>query len=298
MPITNLTRYALAAAARGWHVFPLAPNGKTPPRGFTNWQHRTTNDPATIRRIWQRPYNLGIATGPSGLVVIDLDQPKPYEQPPPQWNRPGIRDGADVLAALCDQAGQPLPLETFQVRTRRGGLHLYFTAPNGVTLTNTQGGNGGLGWLIDTRANGGYVVGPGSHVTDEHGSGPYEVLHPIPPAPLPAWLVERLRPAPLPPQKPITVPLASDRHGAYIRAAVLGELQRVASSPPHGHNNALYLASVALGQLVAGGELHAAAVTTWLMEAATQIGQPYREAQRTIASGLRAGARRPRTVAA
>ncbi|WP_211370278.1 hypothetical protein [Nonomuraea turkmeniaca] len=83
-----------------------------------------------------------------------------------------------------------------------------------------------------------------------------------------------------------------------ISRAVLGELQRVASSPPHGHNNALYLASVALGQLVAGGELTAAAVTSWLTEAATQIGQPYREAQRTIASGLRAGARRPRKVAA
>jgi hypothetical protein len=72
----------------------------------------------------------------------------------------------------------------------------------------------------------------------------------------------------------------------------------VTDSPPHGHNNALYLASVALGQLVAGGELDAAAVTSWLTEAATQVGQPWRETQRTIASGLRAGARRPRTVAA
>ncbi|MGW7484418.1 bifunctional DNA primase/polymerase [Nonomuraea muscovyensis] len=295
MTTANLTRYALAAVARGWHVFPLAPNGKTPRRGFTAWQDRTTTDPATIRRIWQHSYNVGIATGPSRLVVIDLDRPKPGEQPPPEWNRPGIRDGADVFAALCEQAGQPLPLETFQVRTRRGGLHLYFTAPEGATLTNTRGS---LGWLIDTRANGGYVVGPGSHVTDQDATGTYEVLHPITPAPLPAWLVERLRPAPLPPQKPVTVPLASDRRGSYIRAAVLGELNRVTSSPPHGHNNALYLAAVALGQLVAGGELNAAAVTSWLAEAATQIGQPYGEAQRTIASGLRAGARRPRTVAA
>ncbi|MGN9843691.1 bifunctional DNA primase/polymerase [Nonomuraea sp. H19] len=295
MTTANLTRYALAAAARGWHVFPLAPNGKTPPRGLTAWQHRTTTDPATIRRIWERSYNIGIATGPSRLVVIDLDRPKPGEQPPPEWNRPGINDGADVFANLCEHAGQPLPPETFQVRTRRGGLHLYFTAPEGAILTNTRGS---LGWLIDTRANGGYVVGPGSHVSDQDATGTYEVLHPITPAPLPAWLVERLRPAPLPPQKPVTVPLASDRRGSYIRAAVLGELNRVTNSPPHGHNNALYLASVALGQLVAGGELNAAAVTSWLTEAATQIGQPYGEARRTIASGLRAGARRPRTVAA
>ena len=50
---------------------------------------------------------------------------------------PGITDGADVLAALCERHGQPFPSETFMVRTRRGGLHLYFTAPPGVRLGNT-----------------------------------------------------------------------------------------------------------------------------------------------------------------
>lgn len=28
---------------------------------------------------------------------------------------------------LCERAGQPLLLETFQICTRRGGTHLYFT---------------------------------------------------------------------------------------------------------------------------------------------------------------------------
>ena len=70
-----------------------------------------------------------------------------------------------MLAALCERHGQPLPFETFMVRTGRGGLHLYFTAPPGVRLGNTAGELGrGLGWLIDTRGHGGYVVAPGSVV--------------------------------------------------------------------------------------------------------------------------------------
>lgn len=292
-------RYALAAAARGWHVFPLTPGGKVPPRGFTSWEERATTCPDTIRTWWARkPYNVGIATGPSALVVVDLDTPKDGETPPPEWDRPGIAEGADVFAALCADAGQPLPLETFQVRTRRGGTHLYYATPDGTTLGNTQGARGGLGWLIDTRAAGGYVVGPGSHVLADDGTGTYDVLHAPPVAPLPGWLADRLRPAPLPPQKPVSVPLKADRRGAYLQAAITSELERVTSSPPHGHNTALYRASVALGQLVAGGELTEADVTAWLTDAAQQVGQPYGEATRTIASGLRAGARRPRTVAA
>ncbi|MEV5425848.1 hypothetical protein [Streptomyces sp. AC04842] len=75
-------------------------------------------------------------------------------------------------------------------------------------------------------------------------------------------------------------------------------MERVTGSGPHEHNNALYIASVALGQLVAGGELSEAEVADWLLMAALQVGQDGREARRTIGSGLRAGARRPRTVAA
>ncbi|WP_198654249.1 bifunctional DNA primase/polymerase, partial [Nocardia aurea] len=188
--------------------------------------------------------------------------------------------------------------ETFQVRTRRGGMHLYYTAPDGLTLGNTQGTNGGLAWLIDTRANGGIIVGPGSHVTASDGTGTYQVVHTAPAAPLPDWLAERLTPAPLPPQKPVVVSLPSNRRGSYLRAAVTAELQRVTTSPPDGHNIALYRAAVALGQLVAGSELTEHDVTAWLTDAAQQVGQPYGEATRTIASGLRTGARRPRTVAA
>jgi hypothetical protein len=72
----------------------------------------------------------------------------------------------------------------------------------------------------------------------------------------------------------------------------------VLASPPRAHNTALYRAAIALGQLAAGGALSEGDVTAWLTEAAGQVGQRPGETARTIASGLKAGAARPRSVAA
>lgn len=295
---TQQLRYALAAAARGWHVFPLTPGDKTPLEGMS-WKRQATTDPQVIARIWaRRPYNVGIACGPSGLLVVDLDVPKPGERPPARWALPGVRDGADVFALLCAEAGQPVPLETFQVRTRRGGLHLYFTAPEHVTLGNTSGDQGsGLGWKIDTRGDGGYVVAPGSVVSLSDGVGTYTPLHTSDPAPLPPWLADRLRPAP-PPQRQVVVPLRSGRRGAYLDAAIQRCLDRVAASGEGNRNVTLWGASVALGQLVAGGALDEAATEALLLEAAAQVGYPAGPARKTIRSGFRRGAMRPRRVPA
>jgi hypothetical protein len=287
---------ALDAASRGWHVFPLIPGAKRP--AVRNWETRATTDRERITRCWTHaPHNVGIATGRSGLVVVDLDTPKgPDDTPPAEWAEHGVTDGADVLALLCERHGQPFPADTYTVRTWSGGTHLYFAAPEGEPLRNTAGDSTrGLGWKVDTRAVGGLVVGAGSTFAGE----PYTVAHHAPVATLPGWLAELLRPAPLPPQRPVTVPLtARDRRGKFLNAAVKGELARVTGSGEHQHNNALYIASVALGQLVAGGELDAYEVTEKLVEAALSVGQGEREARRTIVSGLRAGANRPRQVAA
>ncbi|MGP3634629.1 bifunctional DNA primase/polymerase [Streptomyces sp. 24-1644] len=287
---------ALDAARRGWRVFPLIPGDKRP--AIRNWEERATTDPGRITGCWTHAaYNVGVATGPSGLVVVDLDRPKhPEDSPPADWAEHGVSDGADVLAVLCERHGQPFPTDTYTVRTWSGGTHLYFAAPDGEPLRNTAGDSArGLGWKVDTRAAGGLVVGAGSSYAGQ----PYEVLHAAPVVPLPVWLAELLRPAPLPPQRPVTVALAAhDRRSAFLRAAVNGELARVSGSGPHQHNTALYTASVALGQLVAGGGLDEHDVTEWLFTAALSVGQGEREARRTITSGLRAGANRPRQVAA
>ncbi|MCE3552840.1 bifunctional DNA primase/polymerase [Pseudonocardia sp. RS11V-5] len=109
-------RAALSHAARGWHVFPLRPNDKRP--AIRDWETRATTDPARIRKAWTRgPFGIGIACGPSGLVVLDLDRPKPDTVRPAEWDRPGIRDGADVLVALADDHGVEPPLDTLAVQT-------------------------------------------------------------------------------------------------------------------------------------------------------------------------------------
>ncbi|WP_207757055.1 bifunctional DNA primase/polymerase [Nonomuraea cypriaca] len=296
----DLTRYALAAAARGWHVFPLAPNDKRPLPGFTAWEQHATTDTTLIHHMWARgPFNIGIACGPSGLVVLDLDVPKPDEHPPADWALPGVNDGADVLASLCEQAGQPLPLETFMVRTRRGGTHLYFTAPAEADLRNTAGK---LGWKIDTRACGGYVVAPGSHVALPDGSGSYVVLYDPTPAALPAWLTERLSSPPLSTSGTsagvVLAACGGDRAAGYALAAVRGEIERVLDAVPGTRNDTLNIAAFALGQLIAASLLPRHLAEACLLNAAEAIGLDFREAFTTIRSGLDSGLRRPRGAAA
>ncbi|MFF2651693.1 bifunctional DNA primase/polymerase [Streptomyces sp. NPDC058045] len=283
-PPAPLPHAVFAAAARGWHVFPLVPGTKRP--AIRAWEQRATTDADRIRRCWSTaPYNYGIATGPSGLLVVDLDVPKPNGTPPED-----ATDGAGALALLAEEHGAPYPSDTYTVRTPSGGTHLYFTAPADTRLRNTAGT---LGSKIDTRAHGGYIVGPGSTV---HGTT-YTVTHDVPPAPLPAWLLQLLTPRPLPPQIRTLIPLTGKaKLDAYLNAAVTGELRRIRTAPVGRRNEALYIASVALGQLVAGGALPTPYVTDHLTETALGVGLPEPEARATITSGLRAGARKPRTL--
>lgn len=310
---STLMAAALDAAARGWHVFPLRPNSKRPAGhgadvcpgtgrcagGHRTWEQRATTDPEKIRAAWSRtPYGIGIATGPSGQCVIDLDTAKPGEQIPPRWAETGATSGEDVLAVLAEEAGQEMPGDTLTVRTPSGGLHLYYSVPGDVTLRSSAGERGsGLGWKVDTRAWGGYVVGPGTVTA----AGRYELLADVPVAPLPGWLVEKLTPPPLPAPPAMPVRPAGDRRGRYLQAAITTEAGKVAAASEN-RNATLYGAAVALGQLVAGNALGEDEVRAALLTAAGRhIGTRQftrREAEATITSGLRAGRNRPRKVAA
>jgi hypothetical protein len=279
---------ALAAAERGWRVFPLVPGAKRP--AVRGWEARATTDPDRIRRCWgSGPYGIGVACGPSGLLVVDLDMPKTDDTEP-------AATGADVLARLAARHGQPYPDATYTVATGSGGRHLYFTAPGGRTWRNTAGR---LGPLIDTRAGGGYVVGAGSTVD----SRPYEAVTDTDPAPLPDWLAGLLEPPAAPPVPAGPVRIDTGRHGAYVAAAIRAEVARIRDEPDD-HNHALYIAACALGQLAAGGAITESDVRSVLMDAfaAHIAAEPHhhneREAHTTISSGLKAGAKRPRTVAA
>jgi len=285
----NLRAWALHLAARGWHVFPIAPNAKRPPV-IDRWETRASTNPDQITRWWQVPYTIGIATGPSGLVVIDLDIPKPGETTPDQWATLGIRSGAGVLRALARQHDTTVT-PTYAVTTPSGGWHLYYTTPTGAQLRNTHNA---LEWKIDTRAHGGYIVAPGCQVPP----GRYELVDDRDPAELPDWLHQALDPQPSARLSAPTVAAATNPSG-YVSTAVRGEIQRVRIAPPGQHNAALCRAAYALGQLIGAGLLDHDTAQAELTTAAdaltsTDCDCTPREVARVITAGLAAGARNPR----
>ncbi|MGE3413438.1 MAG: bifunctional DNA primase/polymerase [Dehalococcoidia bacterium] len=313
----RLLAAALDTAARGWPVFPLRPGTKRPALhhasrcpatgpcagGHAGWEQRATTDPDRIRRAWAAgAFNVGLPCGRAGLVIVDLDMPDPGDPAdtvPPVWAARGVGDGAGVLAWLAHAVGEEVPA-TRTVATPRGGRHLYFLAPTGAgapVLRNTAGDRGrGLGWKVDTRAHGGYVVAPGSATPD----GVYRLADDRDPAPLPTWLARRLTAPPLPPVPTGSIRTAAGRISRYLHAAITAETARVTSAPAGQRNASLYVAAIALGQLVAGGALSEPDARAVLRSAAAghvALGayNPH-QAEQTITSGLRAGAKRPRTI--
>jgi hypothetical protein len=280
---------ALAAADAGWHVFPCAAGSKRPALR-QNWQELATTDHGRIRAWWSRqPYNVGIACGPSGLVVIDLDVARDQ---PEGAGRPGLdgpASGVDALERLCRAHGQRYPAGTYTVGTPSGGSHLYFTAP----ATPVRNSAGRLGPLIDVRADGGYVVGDGSRIGGRRYAARGDFL-PLA-LPLPGWLARLLDDAPAWPEVARPLPVLDRAQGrAYALAAFREETRRVAEARVGTRNDTLNRAAFSLGQLVAAGLLPPLPVMTGLADAAARAGLPEDEARRTIRSGLAAGARKPR----
>jgi hypothetical protein len=132
-----LVDFALQYAARGWKIFPLRPRSKLPliskkagGRGF----HDATTDPATIERWWKAcpAANIGLATGLSGLVVVDVD-------------------GPEGLAELRRIAPGGLPRTLAQQTGREGGLHLIYCG-TGIKSTSDKDAH------LDVRGSTGYIV--------------------------------------------------------------------------------------------------------------------------------------------
>ncbi|WP_214405749.1 bifunctional DNA primase/polymerase [Pseudonocardia lacus] len=218
-------RAALQLAARGMHVFPLRPRNKRP-AVRQDWEGAATLDPDVIRRIWRAaPYNIGIATGPSGLLVVDLDSAR-------EGSTAGrVCDGRRTLAAVARAADTAIPRATFTVATPRGE-HLYFRLPQDVRVSSTVGR---LGPHVDTRAAGGYVVGPGSVLAN----GRYRVVASVDPLPVPGWLLARLRHAQGNDASRVVLPTGRDT-SAYVSAVVRGEADKVAVALVGQRNQTLF----------------------------------------------------------
>lgn len=292
---------ALEAAASGFFVIPLWPGSKVPAmhgetrcphsgdcqHGHRGWEMRATRDLETINRWWHAmPLNVGIATGPSGLHVLDLDSAH-GAHPPPQWQ--GCRDGRDVLARVAVRAGAQFPGETRTVTTPTGGSHLYFQTPPAISLQNTVAR---VGWRVDSRGAGGFVVAAGSRRPE----GRYELAVDAPVTPMPLWLTPMLRRPefPLLRVNPTRGRVSLARRRAYLTTVEA----RVSAAEPGTRHDILLLAAFTLGRLVAGGDFSDVEAQASLRDATTRWpDSPSRKDLRTIQDGLIAGTRHPRQLA-
>lgn len=188
---TSQLLHAIAAQARGWHIFPCEPGEKTgallePGKPWKiKWYESATNDIDMIMRLWgdiNPLYNIGISCKKSGLLVVDCDVPKDLET--------ATEDGWDQFRTLCEShgVGWEQTIDTYQVETPSKGVHLYYRWPDGVLASQAS-----LDTLLDVRTNGGekggYVVGAGSCTP----GGWYHGINPAPVKDAPEWLVEKVR---------------------------------------------------------------------------------------------------------
>lgn len=270
-PNGPLLASALACATRGWFVHPVRPADKRPL--LLDWPGAATTDEDRIRAWWEEHprANVGVATGPSRLLVVDLDGPQAFVT----WR--------DI------SAGQPR-VPTLTAFTARGA-HLYYSAHHVLGLRNTAGK---LGPGIDTRAAGGYVLAPCSvHPSGAEYSWQDET---VPVLPVPAWLTGPLQP---PAQQAWTgeqlVHVRSTP--GYAGAAVSSEVQRVMDATPGTRNATLNRAAYSLGQLVGAGALERGEALRALLLAGQAVGLGDVETRKTATSGLTAGAVQPRDLA-
>jgi hypothetical protein len=159
---------ALALAAKGFKVFPIAAGAKHPPL-LNGWPTKATSDPALVEMYWLPLPEANIGIHCEGLVVIDVDIKK------------GGALALEQLGILYD-----LPA-TLCTRTPTGGSHLFFKLPEGHAGVPNSVGQLGAG--LDIRSTGGYVVAPGSAVA----AGEYDFEHPgVAMADAPDWLIAKL----------------------------------------------------------------------------------------------------------
>ena len=195
-------------------LFPLHA-GTLKPR-FSGWPRLAVpvTETDTIEN-WRNLYGKeglawGVATGPSGLIVVDLDV-KHGHNGIEEWQHLQLEHG-------------PAPV-TFSVRTKSGGRHLYFTGQCRCSAGQVASG-------VDIRSDGGFVVCPGIPG--------YEIETKADIAPAPEWLLRLVKP----PRAKIERPAALELEKADLEADMV-MARRIMSHHPvpveGERNHSLYL---------------------------------------------------------
>ena len=139
-----MTTYEIAEALirQGFAVFPLKQDGKPyTENGFKN----AVSSEEDLAAIWRDDALIGVYTGASGIIVLDLDMK--------------VSPEGDVLVdgfTSLDEAWLDVP-ETFAYDSRNGlGRHLVYLAPEGKNLPRQMGYRGMKG--VDRCSGQGYVA--------------------------------------------------------------------------------------------------------------------------------------------
>ncbi|NUP37851.1 MAG: bifunctional DNA primase/polymerase [Streptomyces sp.] len=349
MPPQAVARWC---AAQGWPVHPLSPGRKTPVGNCSSCSggrhdpatcpclpagrpchgfHSATTDPALIERWWMDAPSagVGVACGPAGLVVIDIDAHQvpaadrthllPGISIPDQVELAGLASGFDTLALLAAYRGKENPAydeDTLRVRTPSGGLHVWYRNPDAGTRYRCSTGSGrntALAWQVDVRADGGYIVAPGTRtpqgVYRAEGATRY-------PAVIPEWLASELRRTghviePQPPKAAVDVRSATGLSGAGTdavrsprkRAAAADQVidpliaqvaECASASEGMGFSEKLNRAAYTAGGLVGAGHLEYAAIRERLVRVA-HYARPWQQSrnEKIVDDALAVGSVRP-----
>jgi hypothetical protein len=346
---TGALGLALVHAARGWHILPLSSASKRPlgncllcredngrpahrieacpciPAGA--WCHgvrAATTNPATITRWWQHEPEAipGIATGPSHLVLIDIDNhdaPFPADPatqllpgidlttealPEALWRDPGaFHDGRDSLRLLARLrgGGHPWPADPphrpLTVTTPSGGRHLWYRAPAG-NLRQALDPHG-IAWQVDIKAGWSYGIAPGATTS----KGTYQTTRgdPASPGRMPDWLArEVIRVAtrrdqrPPPPDRRTVRPASGTGRGpaAYLTTVINRGTAQLATLTD-GRQRALAALAYQTGGLLQWSGLPHDAIAEQLITAGTTAGLTYNTAARIVRRSLARGLDEP-----
>jgi hypothetical protein len=241
--------HAMQLAEEGFAVFPCHRSKKPAcAHGFRD----ATNDPAQLRALWGvYPGELvGIATGSaSNLAVLDIDAKH--------------RTAHEWWAA---HRAQLLP--TSVLRTRSGGLHLWFRNMPGLRCSVSAIASG-----VDVRAEGGYVIA--------WQCAGFPVLVHAPLARWPDWLSHAGNPRVVEHfSEPARVP-DNKQLAALVRF--------VATAPEQQRNVRLFWAACRMAGMVNSHYLSESEAEELLVAAAKHAGLPESEARKTARSGLATG---------
>ncbi len=222
-----------------------------------------TTDEATIRAWWEMWPDANVGIDTSGLFVLDLDTPE----------------------ALTDAIAEGIPPAPWVMTAK--GMHIYFrdfpTARNSVKFAPG----------MDTRARGGYVVAPPSlHASGARYTWEVSLDEATLPTP-PAWLIEAVstKLTPTGPSSPLPALSGVQDPGALtLLQQCVDEVSRAREG---ARNDTLNRAAYTVGGLIGARRLSPGGTYDALQAAARSVGLHEREIQRTLNSGLTAGAMHP-----